>query len=249
MWLCLAVPAWGHSLPGSELASLRAELQSKYGILAQDKTDEHSPAVLRDLLMLMDDVFCRTTLRNLGHFRYLFAYEGHDDHYDVAAYHWEASAISIGGKGTYPGAPDGPGQIQILSALAHEMGHAFLMERVSPAELEEISKAYGGWEPVFHGEPAAEDLFSAPFFALYPRAPAPSFASAYAAKNIHEWFAEGFSAYALNVLGGRGRLGKHWQSRLVFTPKLRGDYWADYNHVSVGFTRWLRAKLSGFTAG
>ncbi len=252
--------------PSAQPSRLRSQLLKEYGIKAVDKTDRHSPAVLANLLLLLQSAFGKDEIENFRQFRYLYAYEGHDSHYDIAAYHPETKAISIGGKDTYSD-QDPDHQIVILAALAHEMGHAFLMERVSAEELERISRRYGGWGPVFKGS-KIDDLYSPRFFSAHPlskifneesssrpidrkyveqdRWKKNSLASRYAEKNVHEWFADVFAAYALNELGKKNLLGKDWREKLISLPLSQQDYWTNYNNISNPLKHWIAQKLKGF---
>ncbi|MGZ3694966.1 MAG: hypothetical protein ACXWQO_12440 [Bdellovibrionota bacterium] len=231
--------------------SPQEQLSRKYGIKAVDQTDEHSPAVLQNFLFLLDQAFSPAFVRSLKNLQYIYAYAGHDQTYDIAAFHPGAMAISIGGKSTYEkigAVPD----IFIITSLAHEMGHAFLLEKLSPSELRELSEKFGGWAPVFKGNSPA-DFYAKEFFTFHPSFGAGGelafgekkncICSRLAKKNIHEWFAEAFAGTILNELGKKGALGKGWREKLATSPKSKGEYWTNYNLVSGGFSGWLEQKL------
>ncbi len=241
---------------------LRELLLTRYDIAAEDKTDTHAPRVLRSLLTILDHALSPQFVRQLKSFRSFLAYRGHDDHFDVAGFHPEARAISIGGQATYlPASATSGSDIALIAALAHEIGHVFVFDRVSPLELQQISRRYGGWENVFHGRDP-RDLFSPMFFTAHPtyasqkddsRSPAAiteawvssdflkenNLTSAYATTNIHEWFADGFSAWALRKLGEKGVLVGGWQSHLIVLPQTRKEYWVNYGNLSDRFASWL----------
>lgn len=218
---------------------LQKKIMEKFGILAIDHSDQHSPAVLGNLLFLLENG--PDILTKLKNFRYLYAFSGHDREVNIAAYHQVAKAISIGGVRTFPGAhvPDS----SILSALAHEIGHALLMEKISAAELASAANKFGGWKT----EPAG-DLYGAQFFRPHPQhgnlrhsdgrrpasvsEPAANLVSSYSTSNIHEWFAENFTAAVMVSLGEKGLLGAGWRKALVTVPKSRRHHWADYNNIS-----------------
>ncbi|HTL13192.1 MAG TPA: hypothetical protein VL588_11930 [Bdellovibrionota bacterium] len=208
--------------PRPEVAALQARLYSTYGILAVNHTDDHSPELLADLLELLDGVFSAALIRSLTEFKILYAFAGHDSQSDIAAFHVEAHAISVGGMQAYPvEAPPrrGARHVAILSALAHEMGHAFVFSRLTPADLSDLGARYGGWGPVALGP---TDTFLSPvFLTRRPAGGAPP-PSTYALSNLHEWFAEAFAAAALRALGVE-----------------RGP-----ERVPAGFSRWFRSAAA-----
>jgi len=234
-----------------EVAVLQATLFRKFGILAINHTDRHSPAVLRNLLLLLEHGFTSRLIRGLGGFRYIYAFAGHDARINIAAYHAVANAISIGGMQAYP-ADTRQLQLPIIATLAHEIGHAFLMHQISPGELKQVSENYGDWREVFT-DPTELTLYSAAFFTPHPRRRLASIAppdakksnliSGYAATNIHEWFADAFAAAALLRMGEARRLGQEWRERLVEVPSRSKDYWVNYNNLSDGLLSWIRNKL------
>jgi hypothetical protein len=231
--------------------NLQKKLMEKFGILAIDHSDEHSPAVLENLLFLLENG--PSFASRLKNFRYLYAFAGHDREVDIAAYHQVAKAISIGGAHTFSGKESVPDPA-ILSALAHEIGHALLMEKVAAADLSRLASEFGGWE----AEPAG-DLYGAQFFRPHPlhgrlqenrgRRPASAgpdlsnLVSSYSTTNIHEWFAETFTASVMVSLGEKGLLGEDWRRSLITVPKSRRHHWADYNNISGGLRAWFRKLL------
>jgi len=240
----------------SEIQNLKNDLFRKYGISAVDKTDQHSPQILKNLLFLLDNAYSLPTMKRLESFRWLYAYQGHDQRYNLAGYHRDAKAISIGGQHTYSEA-NAENEIAILATLAHEIGHAFIMDVLTPAELEQVSKTYGGWERVYAGT-TVSDFFSPSFFMRHPlketlpakveaansHEKALSLTSGYAVLGVHEWFADAFAAAALNHLGKKDLLGKNWQQKLVSVSKHPSDYWTNYNNVSDAFVGWLQTRLN-----
>jgi hypothetical protein len=227
-----------NSRAGSALERLREE----FGLIALDKTDAHSSWVLESLLLLLREGIPPGLRPGEKSLRYVFAYAGHDDRYDKAAYHVEAKAISIGGLSTYPSA-SGANQPQILSTLAHELGHAFLFDRLAPAELRSLGESLGGWASAWRGK-GAESLHGEAFFVAHPdpAGAGHSITSQLATKNVHEWFADAYAAAALLRLGEKGFLGENWRERLRVPPDRKGKNWVDYNRVQPGLLAWLEAK-------
>jgi len=244
-------------LKDEKAARLQAELFRDFGIFAQNKTDEHSVMVLRHLIFLLRNAFPDQMAKKMKSFRYLYAYKGHDRFFNLAAYHEKHGAVSVGGKSTYPNDIDGI-DVQLLSTLAHEIGHAFLFENLSPLDLRKISADFGGWKLLF-SDKEEDSLFAKSFLSPHPlvkrgRKPsavieqsafspkAHNHTSGLAAKNIHEWFADAFAAAALVRLGKGGKLGSNWRDRLISVPKQKGEHWVDYNNISDEFSAWLENK-------
>jgi hypothetical protein len=240
-----------------EVALLQEQLFHEFGLLAIDHTDEHSPVVLESILFLFRHAFPGSSVRNLGNLKYIYAFAGHDAHVDIAAYHFQAKAISVGGVSAY-GRENAKGlRIDILESVAHEVGHAFLLDRMTPSELRGVSERFGGWASVF-GTSFPLSFYAPVFFiphpALGPAATPParlmakgrkfSLVSSYALHGVHEWFAEAFAAAILEGLGKAHLLGTDWKSRLVGFPRDRKDYWFNYNNVQAGFSSWLERKLT-----
>jgi hypothetical protein len=227
-------------------ARFQNELFSEFGIVAVDHTDDHSPLVLKSLLTLLRQGFPKGFHRRFG-VQAIYAFSGHDSEFDLAAFHKEAGAISIGGVSVY-GSGDGraksASEIRILASLAHEIGHAFIFDRMTAPELREASEKFGGWGALFDSKKETPlDLYSPVFFLKYPNAESPRFSSSYAATGIHEWFSDSFAALALSNLGRGQSLGSDWKNRLVAEPTKESRGWFDYNRVPVGFASWVEEKL------
>jgi hypothetical protein len=241
----------GAANAAESLEQLRSEVRTEFGIVALDKTDKQSPAVLRNLLFLLRHAFPPGFARGLGNLHYLYAYAGHDGVYDLGAFHPEAKAISVGGALTYAGGGIDP---RLLATLAHELGHAFLLAKLTPRELRGIAEVYGGWDArAVSGGFYARDLFTPrKYWENAEREPVGDLARAWreksacsrlANRNIHEWFAEAFAARALQRLGERGFLGAGWRALLVAPPRHPREFWWDYNLLGAGFSSWLDARV------
>ncbi len=239
----------------SDTAALQTDLFKEFGIIAINGTDEQSPEVLSDLLFLLRNTFNPAAIRSLHTLRFIYANKGYDNHTNMAAYYLEERAISIGGRKTYDGQKTGKPNVQLIATLAHEIGHAFLFERISSTELKKISDMYGGWGSVFKSQ-NPESLMASSFFKphpLYresrfedlinkPQWKASNLTSGYATTNIHEWFADAFAAVVLQKLGEKDLLGARWKEKLIVHPKKAKDYWVNYNNCSKEFSHWLEAK-------
>jgi hypothetical protein len=226
---------------------LQVQIMERFGILVIDHSDHHSQEVLGNLLFLLEHGPAMAA--RLKGFRYLYAFSGHDREVDIAAYHLVAKAISIGGARAFPGAGKVPNP-SILSALAHEIGHALLMEKLPAQELTHLASEFGGWEAA-----DASDLYDPSFFRPHPlharlrerngrspasaEAPPANLVSSYSTANMHEWFAEAFTASVMVSLGERNLLGPNWKKSLVTVPKTRRYHWADYNNISTGLKEWF----------
>lgn len=226
-----------------ELELLRESLRRDFGILAEDKTDTHSAVVLRSLLFLLRQGW--PSWGSLKSFRFLYAYHGHDTRVSIAAFHPEASAISIGGFSSYGDSLEGI-SIPLIAALAHELGHAFLLEKISPQELVVIARKSGDWENL--PEIPFKNFFDKIFLTKHQGKWKTKPASTYSSTNLHEWFAEAFTADVLQDFGHRGLLGKDWRKQLDFLPKVEGDFPTNYNRSPKGFSNWLQKKKESMSS-
>lgn len=171
----------------------------------------------------------------------------------MAAFHPEAKAISVGGALAYSGPeeknfPD----VNLLATLAHEIGHAVAMGKLTPLELRKVGAEFGGWGPVF-AENVPEDFYAKSYLTRHPlfaEAAQPGedwqskgICSQLALKNVHEWFADSFAGVVLQRLGAGGQLGTGWREKLVHKARGRRDFWTNYNFVPAGFVSWLGAHV------
>ncbi len=249
--------------PSSQALTPQQKLLRDYGVEALDQTDRHAPAVLESFYFLLKNAFTPEFVRGLRGLRYLYAYAGHDRLYDLAAYHPDAKAISIGGQSAYGdlrGVPD----VKVLMTLAHEMGHVYLLERVTLPELRDVGERFGGWGSVLSGAPL-QSYYAKALFSRHPASTRTdaegdasegdderrrhSLCSGLALRNVHEWFADAFAAAMLRRLGQSGVLGPRWHEQVISRPKSRRMYWHNYHLVSEGFSAWLDTKLKPPAAG
>jgi hypothetical protein len=253
-WLLLAAmgqvaPCWAKS-PAPETD--RDRLFHTYGIEALDKTDVQSPFVLKHLVFLLDHAFSPAFMKSLGDFRYLFAYAGHDREVEMAAFHPEAKAISVGGTLAYPESAKHFPDVDLLATLAHEIGHAVALGKLTPMELRKVGAEFGGWAPVF-AEPVPADFYAKPYLTRHPLFAeardenedwrSKGICSQLALKNVHEWFADSFAGAVLQKMGAEGWLGTGWKARLVHRPEHHRGYWTNYNFVPAGFSAWLAKSI------
>lgn len=220
---------------------LQKALYEKFGVLAIDHTDKHSVLVLKEFIFLLKNGFKE---RPAG-VKYLYAFSGHDPRWNIAAYHKQAQALSIGGMGAYKNSPTE--STPLLTALAHELGHAYLMNFLSPLQLRQLAEEFGDWQSVFDKKPVTS-LYDRAFFKPHPRIKkalekSSGVVSQYSLKNIHEWFADNFAALVLNRLGQGMLLGWNWKERLKRRPSGSREYWADYNNLSPKFLAWFNSRL------
>ncbi len=189
----------------AETRALQLRIYERYGLVAVDNSDAHSPGVLRTVDELLEGL--PEIMRQARGLRLLFAFAGHDARHDQAAYHRQMRALSLGGRKSYPDRLDAAARAELLHTLAHEIGHAVLFDLVGPAELQNFASHQAGWRDVFAERPETS-LLGPAFFRPFPRrsvsTPAPL--SPYAKRNLHEWFAEAYAATALKRLIARGRL-------------------------------------------
>lgn len=253
-----------HLALDGERGRLQGLLYRKHGVVAVDHTDQHSPSVLTALLKLFERGFPPHLERQIRSVRTIYAFRGHDQRFEIAAYHKDARAISIGGLSSWGVALSRDEEISVLAALAHELGHAYLLENVEIEEFRRIGTTYGGWREQPLPKP---DWLHPAFLVAHPlramararkRSPddleslvsrpawtSSSIVSQYSTTNMHEWFADSFAAALLQRMGENGSLGKDWTQALVRLPKKPGDYWVNYNNLSPEMKRWFGNRLGG----
>lgn len=209
------------------------QLYSEFGIIAINHTDEHSTVVLNELLSLLRTGFAKNWIQNLKNLKYVYAFLGHDPEHRIAAYHWQAKALSIGGIHAYKGELSDQQKIELKAALAHEIGHAALLEKLSVGELAAAGRKFGGWG--INPSPSPLSFYAKIFFAPYSWGSDyknNNIVSAYALTNIHEWFADSFAAYIINKLG-----------QVLQFQNLKRKNWTDYGNLTTDYRHWLDTKI------
>lgn len=266
-----AVPVLAKGAIPAHLAmtGVRGRLQSllyrRHGVLAVDHTDHHATRALRALLMVFDKGLTSNTRRQLKSVKVVYAFLGHDPVYNIAAYHRQVKAISVGGEMSYPDEKYRAPRIALIGSIAHELGHAILFDQIKPDELGEIAARFGNWAPIV-GEGHIADLVkdqrlfrSHPLKALARlavRNPAQAkeqisrsvwrdsnLVSEYGTTNVHEWFADAFAAHVLRRLGERGLLGPRWRENLVLPLNEPEGFWVNYSNLSPEFEKWLSQRF------
>lgn len=255
-----------HLAAQGPLGLVQGEIYRNFGMIAIEHTDRHSIGVLKALKTVLERGLSTATRKRIESVKYIYAFAGHDPVDNIAAYHRQARALSIGGVGAYgEGELDDERRIAALSSIAHELGHAFLFDQMSPAELTTVGTRFGNFRSPPESSPASDfldrtlflshplksiarlagrnknhglDFISRPFWREV------NIVSEYATTNIHEWFADAFAATVLQRLGEEGELGKNWQSKLTRLPAHSGAYWVNYNNLSVDFRHWLEARMA-----
>lgn len=226
-----------------EESRLQQQLFREFKIIAVDHTDEHVAPVLKEFLMLLQKGYTKRFLSGLKTVRYVYAFAGHSHGGRMAAYHWQAQALSFGGKSVYPNYELAPKtRLELLSAFAHEIGHAVLFEKLQANDLARVSSHFSGWQKIKKNQLKA-NFFSPVFFEAFPHKEGRNFVSQYAMINRHEWFAESMAASVLNKLGNSGALRSDWKSTLLKPSFNSMQYWADYTRISDDFLDWFRVLM------
>lgn len=222
-----------------EAATYQLALFKEFGWLAIDHTDEHSPAVLRELLFLLRKALPKEFTSSLKGLRFLYAFAGHDRSRNVASYHWQAQALSIAGLSSYSN-PEitSAEKFELYATWAHEIGHAVLFEKQRAATLAEAAERFAGWK--LGGE--KEHHFSSAFFRPFSGLPGKNMVSRYAMTNVHEWFAESFAAVVLHRLDQQGVLGPA-EKKLLLQKTAQSDSWTDYGNLSPEALKWFEAII------
>lgn len=222
---------------------LQQQLFREFKIIAVDHTDEHAAPVLRELIFLLQKGYSRRFVSGLKTVRFVYAFGSHSNSGRMAAYYWQAQALSIGGKSVYPGSElNAQARLELLSAFAHEIGHAVLFEKMQANDLADVSSHFSDWRKIKKNQLKAE-FFSPVFFEAFPHKHGRNFVSQYAMVNRHEWFAESMAASVLNKLGTTGDLRPDWKSRLLKRSFNSPQYWADYTKISDDFLDWFRVLM------
>lgn len=180
-----------------EVLHWQNELWKHFRILAIEHTTNHSSYVLKEFFYLLKQMFPGKLPLWINEIKYLYAFQNHDDKNNIAAFHFAAHAISIGGSNYYKHQLVGKKRIEFLSTLAHEIGHAFLLGAILPKEFQDLCEKFG-WRDVFENG-VITSFNSPPFFREHPdgdsveKAKKNNFVSDYSYTNAHEWFAEAFA--------------------------------------------------------
>lgn len=222
-----------------DVGVLQNELFKKFKIIAIDHTDQHSAFVLNELLFLLQNGFPPNfQLKNL---RIIYAFAGHDPSRNIASYHLQAEAMSVGGFFSYGLKPfSAQKKIDLLVTLAHEIGHAVLFEKLTPKKLMNAAVKFAQWP----SSDNTESFFAPIFFQAHLLSHGKNLVSQYSVTNQHEWFAESMSASILTKLGRKGLLGNDWHSLLMKAPQKNSPFlWTDYNQISDDLNAWLESLL------
>jgi hypothetical protein len=188
----------GHLLVTNPAAKpIQEKLFRTYGIIALDHTAEHSPTVLNELYNLLQKVFGPKKPAWLQHVKYVYAFKRHDGHRNVAAYHTAAKAISIGGVDVYGKNLTDKEREQLMGALAHELGHVFLLGHLDPGKFKSLGERFG-WGSLFLNTQITS-FYDRIFFQRHAGwqsedlAKENAFLEPYSYVNAHEWFADAFA--------------------------------------------------------
>lgn len=225
-----------------DVAIIQEKIFKEFGIIAIDHTDEHSPVVLTELLSVLEKGISKGfALKNL---RYIYAFASHDPLRNIASYHWQAQALSVGGIASYrDSTATEQNKIDLIAALSHEIGHAILFEKLTARNLADLAQKFAGWDPLSQSE-LSDSFFSAGFFKPYSFKQRKNIVSEYSMVNRHEWFAESFAGAILNRMGRKGFLGEGWRKLLEKKSiEPSGGYWVNYNNINLGFCDWFEKLM------
>lgn len=226
-----------------EATLLQQQIYKEYRILAVDHTDEHSPVVLKQFLLLLQQGFSKPFIKGLKDVKYLYAFAGHSHGGNIASFHWQAQAISVGGMSLYPESDlNDQMKIELLSAFAHELGHAILFEKLKVEELAALSTRFSDWNTLKASQLNAS-FYSPVLFEAYPQKNGRNFVSQYALLNRHEWFAEATAAALLRKLGNSGGIKTNWQESIKRTDSAGPHFWVNYGRISDEFLDWFKELM------
>jgi hypothetical protein len=226
-----------------QTARLQEELFQQYGLLAIDHTDRHSPLVLSELLFLLKNAFSKEFVSSLKNLHYVYAFAGHDRDHNIASFHLQAQALSVGGEATYAGENLSPrDKFELRATLAHELGHVVLFEKMTPAELARVAEKFGGWDKL-KATDVRDSYFSPAFFSSFGNLPHPMMVSEYAMTNRHEWFAETFAAAVLDKMGAADFKAEEWKIFLASNASSASRSWTNYGNLSSDCRQWLSGLM------
>lgn len=259
-----------HLRLGGKRSQHQEALLREFGLLALDHTDQHRDEVLVEILAFLREVVPKGLTGTKTSVRILYAFESHDLQHEIAAFHREIRAISIAGKSSFPKKFGPRERFRVLSAFAHELGHAFIFDWLGAAGLARVADQFGGWQT---GATKDDDLFSAPFLKRHPlrtkalsiptEAPSESLpanllplpftgeekwkrinlVSQYASENVHEWFSEVFAAHLLNRLAAL-RPTANLREQFTLLHDRPNTFWVNYNNLDSQLDAHLRETLN-----
>lgn len=246
-----------HLAMDGKRGAVQGRIYREYGILAIDHSDRHALVVLESLEKVLAHGFSEKMRKKIKSIKYVYAFTGHDSRADLAAYHREVKAISIGGESAYSRISDPEKtRLHVMASIAHEFGHAFLFDEISPEELSRIGARYGMWDSIlgevdlqsllddkraFHPHPLRKtnDTQSENHRKLRQA----NVVSDYATTNLHEWFADAFAAATLSRLKKKKLLPKNWNSLLkTDDANSTNTHWIDYANLSPQFRLWFERR-------
>lgn len=201
----------------SPLNRVQKELFDRCGVLAVNHTDSHSLSTLNALLKVCERFFGKR-MKKLGPL-VVYAFAGHtviDP--SVASFFPQLNFMSLGGESVRSHLLS---ERNVISTLAHELGHYFLFNQIETEELVELARTYGRWN--ISKIDGKRSKFDPELMTPAPRGSSGFFPSEYSKVNVHEWFSEIFSIYAQRQID----------------PELD-----QFISLPEGLESWIKAKLS-----
>lgn len=172
----------------SRLNQLQEKIYSTCNVLAINHTDTHSERVLETFLEV-----CKPALSAFKSKPYnfvLYAFSSHSIKGDIiAAFHAESNFMSIGGSLFALKDIE-----KIKMTMAHEIGHYFTFNYLTPKELALAAARFGHWDI----DSDTSTSFFDPEFLKPSQKTSGFFPTLYARTNIHEWFSEVFATFLYN---------------------------------------------------
>jgi hypothetical protein len=196
-----------HLLGFSSLRSERDthDVQMLQNVLFQETgiiAIEYDDSLSKELLLAVIDIYRRalstSTAKKLTRLKYIYAFQRLDDPRAVGYFIEPLNAISVLGTNGLKNANFEANSLDSYSSVAHEIGHAVVFSLLTPKSLVEFAQKYANWPISDAGTFYDSSLFRR--FSGSPHQEMP-FPSMYARTNVHEWFAESFSAYVIAKTG------------------------------------------------
>lgn len=212
------------SIKNARLNALQKEIYATCHVLAVNHTDAHSVPLLETFLEV-----CKPTLASFKNKPYnfvLYAFASHSTKGDVvASFYAESNFMSIGGTLSSKNDLD-----KLRMTLAHEIGHYFTFNYLTPKELAIAAARFGHW----HVDTESSSSFFDAQFLKPSQQTTGFFPSIYARTNIHEWFSEVFASIT-------HKKNLRAQSLLAINTPDEMELWFD-EHLPIGSSKMDPSK-------
>lgn len=238
-------PAWPpKKIPEHlRMTDSRSHLQKKlflqHQILAIDQSDRHSSWVLDNLILILENALPHKW--HINNLRFVYASLEHDSEVNLAFYSPHLKAMSVGGKSSYDSSTNTRAdRINLLFTLAHEIGHAYVLDKMRPHDLWQWGIQFAFSKKIDHSPAQIHSFYAGPLMTSLDQIILKdssktnillkNLVSSYSKTNIHEWFADAFAYILLNHLASKKLIPLNWFKVLAERnssermPPLKSDF-------------------------